>query len=225
VARGELGEMRHSLASTLRGVLLLSLPATLGLILLRYPVITLLFQRGQFNAQSTDMVAWALLWYTAGLVGHSVVEILARAFYALHDTRTPVIVGTIAMSLNIVFSFTFSAVFASLGWMPHGGLALANSFATALEMSALFILMRRRLKGLDDRNIGRGLLQAVFATLVMSLSLWGWLQLTSGYSVWIIAPVGIVAGGIIYVAIMFMLRVPELKELTDGIRRRLIKNS
>jgi len=221
VARGELGEMRHSLASTLRGVLLLSLPATFGLILLRYPVIELLFQRGQFNAQSTDMVAWALLWYTAGLVGHSVVEILSRAFYALHDTRTPVIVGTIAMSLNIVFSFAFSALFASLGWMPHGGLALANSFATALEMSALFILMRRRLKGLDDLSIGRGLLQAVFATLVMSLALWAWLHFAAGYSIWIIAPVGIVAGAFVYVAIMFMLRVPELGELINAIRRRI----
>ena len=103
VARGELVEMRHSLASTLRGVLLLSLPATLGLILLRYPVIALLYQRGQFDVQSTDMVAWALLWYTVGLVGHSVVEILSRAFYALHDTRTPVIVGTIAMSSQHCF--------------------------------------------------------------------------------------------------------------------------
>lgn len=221
VARGELGEMRHSLASTLRGILLLSLPATFGLILLRYPVIELLFQRGQFDAHSTDMVAWALLWYTAGLVGHSVVEILSRAFYALHDTRTPVIVGTIAMSLNILFSFAFSAVFASLGWMPHGGLALANSFATALEMSALFILMRRRLKGLDDQNIGRGLFQAGFATLMMSLALWAWLHFASGYSVWILAPIGIMAGGIIYAAIMFILRVPELGELVNTIRRRL----
>ena len=80
VARGELVEMRHSLASTLRGVLLLSLPATLGLILLRYPVIALLYQRGQFDVQSTDMVAWALLWYTVGLVGHSVVEISRAPF-------------------------------------------------------------------------------------------------------------------------------------------------
>ena len=225
VARGELGQMRHSLAATLRGVLLLSFPATFGLILLRYPVIELLFQRGQFNAQSTDMVAWALLWYTAGLVGHSVVEILSRAFYALHDTRTPVIVGTIAMSLNIVFSFAFSALFASLGWMPHGGLALANSFATALEMTALFILMRRHLKGLDDMNIGRGLFQAALGTIIMSAVILGWLQLGSRYSIWIVAPIGIIAGGMIYVAIMFMLRVPELKELADAIRRRLIKNS
>jgi putative peptidoglycan lipid II flippase len=220
-ARGELSEMRHSLASTLRGVLLLSLPATLGLILLRDPIIALLFQRGKFNAQSTDMVAWALLWYTAGLVGHSVVEILSRAFYALHDTRTPVIVGTIAMSLNIVFSFAFSALFSSLGWMPHGGLALANSFATALEGTTLFILMRRRLKGLDSLNIGRGLLQSALATIVMSAIILGWMQLASHYSVWIVAPAGIIAGGVVYVAMMFMLRVPELNELISAIQRRL----
>jgi len=220
VARSELGEMRHSLASTLRGVLLLSLPATLGLILLRFPVIALLFQRGKFDVNSTDMVAWALLWYTVGLVGHSVVEILSRAFYALHDTRTPVIVGTIAMSLNIVFSFAFSALFASLGWMPHGGLALAMSVATFLEMIALYVLMRRRLKGLDSLNIGHGLLQAALATIVMSGIILGWLQWGSNYSVWIVAPVGIVAGGIVYVLILFILRVPELRELISAIRRR-----
>ncbi len=220
-ARGELGQMRHSLASTLRGVLLLSLPATLGLILLRYPVIALLFQRGQFNVHSTDMVAWALLWYTIGLVGHSVVEILSRAFYALHDTRTPVIVGTIAMSLNVAFSFAFSALFSSLGWMPHGGLALALSVSTAMEMSALFILMRRRLKGLDSLNIGRGLFQSALATLVMSGVILGWLHYGSGYSVWIVAPVGILAGGMVYVLIMWALRVPELGELVSAIRRRL----
>ena len=70
-------------------------------------------------------------------------------------------------------------------------------------------------------NIGRGLLQAGFATLVMSLFIVGWLHFASGYSVWIIAPVGIVIGGIIYVAIMFILRVPELNELVGAIRRRL----
>jgi len=125
------------------------------------------------------------------------------------------------MSLNVVFSFAFSALFTSLGWMPHGGLALALSVSTALEMSALFILMRRRLKGLDSMNIGRGLLQAALATLVMSAVILGWLHFASRYSVWIIAPVGIIAGGIIYVAIMYMLRVPELGELVSAVKRRL----
>jgi len=148
VSRGELSDMRSSLAATLRGIFLLSIPSTLGLILLRQPLIAALFQRGTFDANSTEMASWALMWFTAGLVGHSVVEILSRAFYALHDTKTPVIVGTIAMALNALFSFAFVALFSRIGWMPHGGLALANSFATALEAVALFVVMRKRLNGI-----------------------------------------------------------------------------
>ena len=121
-ALGKLNEMRASLAASIRGVLLLSMPAAVGLMLLRTQIVALLYQRGVFNAHSTELVAWALLWYAAGLVGHSVVEILARAFYALHDTRTPVIVGAAAMGLNIGLSFLFIWLFSSIGWMPHGGL-------------------------------------------------------------------------------------------------------
>jgi putative peptidoglycan lipid II flippase len=83
------------------------------------------------------------------LVGHCVVEIVSRAFYALHDTKTPVSVGVLAMSLNIGFSLLFSTFFIQAGWMPHGGLALANSLATGLEMAALLVIMRRRLNGLQ----------------------------------------------------------------------------
>src|SRR5690606_5217377 len=115
------------------GILLLSLPASAALILLHKPVVALFFQGGAFTSQSTQMVAWALLWYAAGLVGHCMVEVLSRAFYALHDTRSPVLVGGAAMGLNIALSLAFSAWFQRLGWQPHGGLALANSLATALE--------------------------------------------------------------------------------------------
>ncbi|MCK5429578.1 MAG: murein biosynthesis integral membrane protein MurJ, partial [Anaerolineales bacterium] len=163
-ALGKLNEMRHSLASSLRGVLLLSLPASLGLILLRKPLIVLLYQRGEFDSRSTELVAWALLWYAVGLVGHSVVEIVSRAFYALHDTKTPVFVGIAAMSLNVVFSYAFSALFFRIGWLPHGGLALANSLATALEMLGLLYLMRGRLNGIEGKSLLVGGFQAVAGT-------------------------------------------------------------
>ncbi len=125
-AQGKSDEMRSSLASTLRGIIFLSLPAALGLILLRQPLIALLFQRGNFDVHSTDLVAWALLWYAAGLIGHNIVEILSRAFYALHDTKTPVFVGAGAMSLNIIFSFAFAWIFTQVGWQPHGGLGIGE---------------------------------------------------------------------------------------------------
>ena len=217
-ARGATGEMRDSLAATLRGVLLLSLPASLGLILLRRPLIALLFQRGAFDSHSTELVAWALLWYGAGLIGHNVVEVLSRAFYALHDTKTPVFVGAAAMTLNVAFSFAFSAVFAQIGWMPHGGLALANSLATALEMTALFILMRRRLKGLNGLHLWRGFAQAALATFGMSVVIWLWL-LQEGPA-WLIALGGVAVGTLVYLAAIWALKVPELGMLIAGVSRR-----
>lgn len=222
-AAGKLEEMRGSLAALLRGLLLLALPASLGLILLRTPLVTIIFQRGQFDEASTQLVAWAVLWYAAGLVGHSVVEIVSRAFYALHDTKTPVFVGVAAMSLNVGLSILLSWLFNTRGWMPHGGLALANSIATFLEMCALLVFMRRRLSGLEGRHVLNGLINAAVAAGVMALGLWGWLRVTSGMSVWWIALGGMAVGMIVYMGMLAILRVPELKLAWDGIRKRLLK--
>ena len=220
-ALGKLNEMRHSLASSLRGVLLLSLPASLGLILLRKPLIVLLYQRGEFDSRSTELVAWALLWYAVGLVGHSVVEIVSRAFYALHDTKTPVFVGIAAMSLNVVFSYAFSALFFRIGWLPHGGLALANSLATALEMLGLLYLMRGRLNGIEGKNLLVGGFQAVAGTAVMSIGLWFWLRQTTNLPDWQVVIGGIVIGATLYALAMLVLRVKEARSLTKAIQGRI----
>ncbi len=222
-ARGALDEMRAALAATLRGILLLSIPATFGLILLRGPAISLLFERGAFDARSVELTAWALLWYTAGLVGHSLVEILSRAFYAVQDTKTPVIVGVVAMGLNVVFSLWFAGLFSGWGLLPHGGLALANSLATALEMVVLIWLMRRRLNGLEGGNVWRGAGQAAAATLLMSLGLWGWLALSAGQAAWLVTLGGLALGGGLYLAALAGLRVPELAAVFHAVRSRLAR--
>ncbi len=159
------------------------------------------------------MVAWALLWYAAGLVGHSLVEILARAFYALHDTKTPVFVGVGAMLLNIVFSLIFAVAFSSLGWLPYGGLALANSLATALEMVVLLIFMRRRMQGLEGSTILAGLLPALLASGIMALALWGWLAWSKGSPAYVRTLVGVAAGGAIYALMLWLLKVREVRSL------------
>jgi len=220
-ARGRLEEMRGSLSASLRGVLLLSIPATVGLILLRTPLVATLYQRGEFSPHSTQLVAWALLWYAAGLVGHSLVEILYRAFYAMHDTLTPVLVGVAAMTLNVFFSFAFAAIFERLGWMPHGGLALANSLATALEMIGLLLLMRRRLDGLEGRRITQAAGQALLVTALMSLAVWGWMQISAGYAYWSVALGGVVVGGMVYALASWLLGVREVRSLVSSLTRRL----
>jgi len=223
-ALGQQDEMRGSLAASLRGVILLALPAAIGLMILRAPIVALLYQRGEFDARAVEIVAWALLWYSAGMVGHSIMEILTRAFYAQHDTKTPVIIGSVAMGLNVLFSVLFSKWFESIGWMPHGGLALANSFATALEATALFIVMRKRLNGIEGNHILRGVIPASIAALMMGLSLYGWLYLGTNLSVWILTPVGVMIGGGVYFVMLVILRVPELQYVAGGIIRRLKRN-
>lgn len=221
VALGRLSEMRASLAASLRGALLLSIPASVGLILLRRPIIELLYQRGEFNERSTQLVAWALLWFVAGLVGHTVVEILSRAFYSLHDTRTPVLVGVVAMSLNVLLSYAFSAFFIYLGWMPHGGLALANSMATGLEACGLVFLMRRRLGRLDGKFILEGVLKAGLATLIMGLGVWVWLAWSGGGPAWLVAGGGIGIGTVVFGVSLALLGVKEVKLVLSAVKRRV----
>lgn len=220
-ALGKQDEMRSSLASSLRGVMLLALPASIGLMVLREPIIALLYQRGEFDERSVQIVAWALLWYAAGMLGHSIMEVLTRAFYAQHDTKTPVIIGTVAMLLNIVFSVAFSRLFESIGWMPHGGLALANSLATALEATALFVMMRKRLNGIEGGHILRGLIPFSVAGGFMGAALVGWLSFGKMLSVWMLVPLGVAIGGAVYFGILFALRVPEMGYVVSGVMRRL----
>jgi putative peptidoglycan lipid II flippase len=220
VAKGRLDDMRSSLADSLRGVLLLSIPAMIGIILLRKELVIFVYQRGEFTDFSTQLVSWALLWYSVGLVGHSVVEIMSRAFYAMHDTKTPVFVGIGAMSLNVIFSLIFSAMFSRLGWMPLGGLALANSLATGLEMVMLLILMRRRLNGLQGRALLLTCVKACVGTGVMWSALWVWLQLSSSLPAWSVVIGGILIGGVVYVLMIYALGVSEVRKLKDLVLQR-----
>ena len=222
-ALGQVDEMRASLAAALRGVILLALPASVGLMLLRAPLVSLLYQRGEFDERSVQIVSWALLWYAAGLVGHSIMEILTRVFYAQQDTKTPVIIGTIAMGLNVVFSISFSRLFEFIGWMPHGGLALANSLATALEATALFIVMRKRLGGIEGDHIIRGSVPAVLAALLMSISIVGWLSFGGSLGPWIVTPFAVIIGGLVYLLGLWALHVPEIRYVVNEIMRRLQK--
>ncbi len=223
IARGQIAEMRHSLAASLRGALLLSIPASLGLIILREPIIQVLYQRGQFDEHSTQLVSWALLWYSAGLVGHALVEILSRSFYALHDTKTPVFIGIIAMSLNVVFSYFFSALFLRIGWMAHGGLALANSVATGIEAIWLLILMRRRLIGIEGRFIINGALKASIAAMMMGALLILWQAETGQYSLWLKAIGGVILGSMTFVLLTSIFRVSEIENAVRYLFGRLKK--
>jgi putative peptidoglycan lipid II flippase len=223
-ALGKVDEMRSSVAASLRAVFMMALPASLGLMILRKPLISLLYQRGEFDQRAVEMVAWALLWYAAGLVGHSIMEVLTRAFYAQQDTKTPVAIGTIAMGLNVLFSIWFSRLFAEVGWYPLGGLALANSLATALEAAALFIFMRKRLNGIEGKSLADGAWRVGLAGLGMAVGLLAWIQVSAGWTRWLVTLGGVALGGVLYFAGIVVLKIPEVKTIFSALQRRLIKN-
>ncbi len=214
--------MRSTLGSILRGILLLAIPSTVGLILVRYPLVKVLLERGEFNARSTAMVAWGLMWYAAGLVGHCLVEVLSRAFYALHDTRTPVGVGVGAMGFNIGLSFLLSAWFRSMGQFGLGGLALANSLATGIESIILILILRKRLGGLAGRSIMDGAWKAIIGTAFMGAVVLALTAIFAGRSLVTLLS-AVLAGILVYGLAMFLFKVPEFRQIIGALKRRLAR--
>lgn len=219
-AKGQRTEMRSTLSATLRAVLYLATPAAVGLIVLRTPLVELLFQRGAFTETSTRMVSLVLALYALGLPAHSAVEIVVRAFFAMHDTKTPVAVGVAAMGLNVAFSLAFIAGFGALGWPPYGGLALSNSLATTLEIGALLFLVRRRLDGLDGRRLAGSLVRIGLAAAVMgcmvALSNWA----LGGANAWLAGGLSIAVGLAVYGGISLALGAPEPAAVWSMVRTR-----
>ncbi len=220
-ALGKLDEMRNSLSTALRAVFMLSIPAAVGMIILRYPLIKVLYENGTtFTTESTELVAWALLWYTVGLVGHSAVEILSRAFYAMKDTKTPVVVGVIAMSINIMLSILLGSLFLRIGWLAIGGLALANSIATGLESIVLLIILRKRMNGLEGRKIFILLVKVTVAVSLMGFAI-GWLVNSVALSDGVTLVIGAILGGGLYAGLLLALRVEDFTVLVKYFMRKL----
>ena len=210
LARQEHAEMRRVFLTTLRSVLYLTLPATVGLILLREPLVVALLQRGAFDARSSAATAWALLFYALGLASHAALEIITRAFYAAHDTRTPVGVGVAAMIANALLSLALMALFRRLGWAPHGGLALANTLATTAEMGVLLHLLHRRLGILSGaREMINALGRIALGCLVTVLTLLGANAAFAQAPAWLLCGLGIVLGGGMYALTTMALRCDE----------------
>lgn len=135
---GQTREMRHTLTSALLPLLFLTIPASIGLFMFRISIVQVLLQFGSFSSSSTELVARALQFFAVGLIAFAVVEAVTRAFYAMHDTRTPVIASITTIGANILLSWILSP---RLG---VGGLALSISITTTLEMLILLAVFVRR---------------------------------------------------------------------------------
>ena len=225
-AQQDTGDFRRTLSGALSSVLFLSIPAGIGLAVVSRPVIALLFERGEWTSSDTAGTAWALALFCVGLAGHTVLEILVRAFYALHDTWTPVKIGTATMLLNIVLSLVLIRVFGypdstNFARGPFGGLALAMSIATAVESTVLWIILRRRIGGINESRVLGGAARTLVAAGLMALSAGGFLELVPDLPTLIraVGAMGIGAG--VFWGAALLLDVEEAELLPRLVLRRV----
>lgn len=161
-SQGDNEAFRATLDRTIRPLLFLSIPASVGLLLLREPIVRVVFQRGTFDASSTALVIAPLAWFAIGLVGYALTEVLTRVFYATRDTRTPVITGVLTVILNLLLCALF------INSLNHTGLALALSATTACEAIILLLFLRQRIGHVVTADFLPWMVRVVAASAAMA---------------------------------------------------------
>jgi putative peptidoglycan lipid II flippase len=156
--------IRRAVSSGLRMMLMLNVPATLGLFALATPIVRLIFERGRFTAADTAATAAALACYAPGLMGYSAVKLISPSYYAMGNSRIPVIASAVSVAFNITLNLVLVR---SLG---HRGLALGTAAAALVNAGLLLVLLRARLGGLDGRRLLTATVKISLASVAMALA-------------------------------------------------------
>ncbi len=219
-AADDRAQLRRTLEQSLRLILFLTIPAGIGLMILAQPIVALLLEHGAFDKAATDLTAPVLIFYSIGLFAHAAIEILSRGFYAVSDTRTPVMYAVVALVVNLVLSA------ALVGPFELRGLALAVSVAAVIEGGLLFAVIGKKLGGLDTPSIGRSLWQTILAAFLMAemigfylilLNAAGRLDTSSFADAFLAVAGGTVLGGLVFFAVAKALHSEEFETLYDRI--------
>ncbi len=220
-AKNDLGQMRQIVTDSLRLLLFLGLPITVLLVLLAEPIVSFLFERGLFDAESTRYAAAALSYFALGLVALMLLEVISRAFYSLSDTWTPVLAGGFQILVMTILSVWLSFwLFPQWGGLPLAGLALAFSISNYVEVALLLWLLWRKMGRLDGRSLFNSSWRLLGATGAMTAVLWLVLTWLPADSVWAQLLVGGAAGSVTYLLACWLLRVPEMQRFLEyGLRR------
>lgn len=222
-ALGKIDEFRAILASGMRLAFLLTIPSAIGLAMLASPIISVIYQHRRFNQEMTRQTAGALQFYAIGLVSYAALKVLTPAFYAIGKRKTPMIVSFLAIGTNLFLNWLFTF---RLGW-GHRGLAFSTSLVATINFLLLYALMRQHTRRLETWQLLIGLGKICLAGALLALVCWAanywwldtWEQMRffKKLSVLLLA---IAFGAATFFAAAFALRVKEVRDLADLVRRR-----
>jgi putative peptidoglycan lipid II flippase len=220
VAEGRMEEFKEEVNFSLRVIVLITLPAMVGMIILRVPILNLIFQHGAFTYHSTIMSAQALLYYSFSIWAYGGINVLSRAFFSLKDAKTPVKIALVSLVANFLLGIIL------MHPLRHGGLALANSLSAILNVTLLAFYFHRKTSGLSLGELASSGIKVALAIIPMSLAvllikegcLW---KESGGYSTKIPFLGGaIIAGTILFFLFSHLLRNKELRFLSEIFRGR-----
>jgi putative peptidoglycan lipid II flippase len=219
------GEFRSTLRHGLSTLLFMNLIASVLLVVLAEPIVRLIFEHGgKFGPAATERASYALMYLAPGLVAFSTVNILARAFFALGDTRTPMLISIACLVLNLVFTFIL------VGPFRQGGLGIANTASSAINVALLAYALRRKLKTLEMQALIRTLLPLTIAATAATLVAWQGVKFwesSLGHGTLILkfgavfAPAA--AAGLIYWLAAILFKIPAATEISDLILLKVRK--
>ncbi len=222
VYNNDFDKFKETYSFTLRLMFFILIPALVGLIVLREPIINLLYQRGEFDYAASIFTSQALFGYAIGLWAVGGIRITAPAFYSMQDTKTPVIIAFIALIVNVVFGYVLGFTFG----YKHTGLALASSISSIVNFLLLFYLIERRVGNVNTKSIITLVVKLAIVSGIMGAVVWK----ISKFTLWTesafaIEKVGILAGiGVIAILIYFVLakifKIEEADFLINMIRKR-----
>ena len=228
VVANNMPAFRGELSRGMRLAFLMTIPCTVGLMMLAQPIISVLYQHGRFDAFQTEQAAGALRYYAIGLAGYAALKVLVNAFYALDQRRTPMYVSFFAVALNLILNWIFTR---ELGW-GHRGLAFSTGCVATCNFLVLYALMHRHLKRLETRRMTTLLVKVAVASLTLAAVCWAsqhwllghWAQQAFVTRLGLLLATILVSGSA-FLACGALLRIEELQELINAVRRRLHRSA
>jgi putative peptidoglycan lipid II flippase len=214
---GDTEGMKKTFGFALRIVSFITIPAAVGLVILREPIVQVLFQHGLFVAESTRLTARALLYYAMGLPAFAMVKLIVPAFYSTQDTRTPVRVAVVTLLVNVLLNVIFLFYFFSK--FQNGGPALASALAGYFNVTTLFIIFRLRFGRLGTWEILGSASKIIMCSAVMGVSCWTALRYSHFDLVEHFLPrlgifISLIGGAtVLYLGLTWLFRCTEIHEI------------
>ncbi len=212
--------LKKSLSEAISVINLLVIPTTIGAMVFAEPIVRLLFGRGAFDSQAISMTSYALFFYSTGMIGYGLREVLSRAFYSLQDTKTPMINAAVAVILNIILNIILSK------FLGLGGLALATSISAIFCTILLLISLRKKIGPFGMKSTAISFIKIICASLLMGIIaklLFNYLIITNSQNLSLIVSISV--GALVYFITVYFMKIKDVDIIINAIKRKMKKTT